>query len=182
MIRCFSRVRGCRRSDDTENLFPRQLYSACRVLNILLKRLKSCETIRLNLCLFGSGQDFKKVEAHRRRVKRLTNVTFHERVPYEELPLFISNADICIGIFGDTPKTQRVIPNKIYEYLAMHKPIITADTPAIRELLTDAKNVVLCKTADGEDLARKIRLLQDNHEIFGPKLLTRAMTLFQGRS
>ena len=41
----------------------------------------------------------------------------------------------------------------------MRKPVITQDTPAIRELFTDRKNILLCNVADAEDLAEKIRLL-----------------------
>lgn len=40
----------------------------------------------------------------------------------------IINADICLGIFGSTPKTQRVCPYKIYHYARVGRPIITAKT------------------------------------------------------
>ncbi|MBX4197911.1 glycosyltransferase [Candidatus Parcubacteria bacterium] len=112
--------------------------------------------------LIGSGQDFKEIQKiiHEKQLER--TVILHGKKSLEEIPQFISNADICLGIFGNTEKTQRVIPNKVYEYMAMEKPIITADTASIRELLTDGKNVVLCKAADPEDLARKIILLKGN--------------------
>ena len=51
--------------------------------------------------------------------KNFSNVNFIENVPYKKLPVYISEADICLGIFGDTTKTKRVIPNKIYEAIAM---------------------------------------------------------------
>jgi len=81
------------------------------------------------------------------------------------VPKYIKKADICLGIFGDTQKTQRVIPNKVYEAIAMKKPVITADTPAVRELFTDRKNILFCKTADPEDLAEKILELKNNEDI-----------------
>ncbi|NOT85874.1 MAG: glycosyltransferase [Methylococcaceae bacterium] len=40
----------------------------------------------------------------------------------------IQNADICLGIFGSTAKTQRVCPLKIYHYAACGRAIITAKT------------------------------------------------------
>ncbi len=119
----------------------------------------------ISFTIIGNGQEFRKIRAAA-EVKRIMDyVHFIDPKPLEELPAYIANADICLGIFGDTAKTQRVIPNKVYECLAMEKPIITADTPAIRELLTDGKNVILCKAGDGEDLARKIRMLKENANI-----------------
>ena len=94
--------------------------------------------------------------------ENITNITILDKVPYNELPKYMQLADICLGIFGDTDKTTRVIPNKVYEAAAMAKPIITADTPAIRELFTDREDILLCKRADPKDLADKILLLKNN--------------------
>ncbi len=89
------------------------------------------------------------------------NVNFIENVPYEKLAEYISQADICLGIFGDTNKTQRVIPNKVYEYMACQKPIITADTPAIRELFNE-NDLHLIPTASPEVLAKAILKLKND--------------------
>lgn len=89
---------------------------------------------------------------------------FHGRVPIEEIPCFIENSDICLGIFGDTEKTKRVIPNKVYECMAMKKPIITADTPAIKEIFKNYENVILSSVSNGADLAEKIKYLKENKE------------------
>lgn len=73
----------------------------------------------------------------------------------------IAEADLCLGIFGETSKTKRVIPNKVYDCIAMRKPVITADTPAIRELFEEDE-LVLVKTADHISLARAIMTLKNN--------------------
>jgi len=83
------------------------------------------------------------------------NVNFIDNLKYRELPDIISQSDICLGIFGNTDKTQRVIPNKVYEYSATKMPTITADTPAIRELF-DEKDLYLIPTAEPEALAEAI--------------------------
>jgi len=97
--------------------------------------------------------------------KEFSNAVFVDDVPYKELPNYMARADICLGIFGNTPKTQRVIPNKVYEAIAMKKPVITADTPAARELFTDRKNILFCKTANPDDLAKKILELKNNEKL-----------------
>jgi glycosyltransferase involved in cell wall biosynthesis len=111
--------------------------------------------------LIGSGQTFNQVKKEADNLK-IRNVRFLCKLPVGELPPFISKADVCLGIFGDTDKAQRVIPNKVYEAIAMAKPVITGDTPAIRELFADRENILLCQTANPNDLAEKILELKDS--------------------
>lgn len=96
---------------------------------------------------------------------RLTNISFLAPTSYEMLAEHMAQASVCLGIFGDTPKTQMVIPHKVYEALAMGKPVVTADTPAVRELLTDGEHALLCSAADPEALADALRKLKDNPDL-----------------
>ncbi|MDD3088418.1 MAG: glycosyltransferase [Candidatus Omnitrophica bacterium] len=91
--------------------------------------------------------------------KRLENVEFMESVTYEELARLIRESDVCLGIFGDTEKARLVIPNKVYEALASAKAVITADTPAAREILEHRVNAMLCPIADPAGIAACIREL-----------------------
>jgi glycosyltransferase involved in cell wall biosynthesis len=83
------------------------------------------------------------------------------RVPYHQLGREMSRAHVCLGIFGDTVKTHRVIPNKVFEALAVGRPVITADTLAIRELLDDG-SAILIPTADPRALAGAILKLKSD--------------------
>ncbi len=47
----------------------------------------------------------------------------------------------------------------------MAKPTISSDTPAIKEIFTDRKNILLSNIADSHDLANKILELKDNEEL-----------------
>ena len=82
----------------------------------------------------------------------------------EVLRLEIAKSDIVMGLFGNTPKTPLVIPNKVYEALAMRKPVITADTPAIRELFDD-NDMFLVPAADPKELARAVLELKNNQDL-----------------
>lgn len=90
----------------------------------------------------------------------IQNVNFISPVPFNEISRYIAEASICLGIFGETQKTQIVIPFKIYESLVLSKAIITADTPAVRELLTHEEDIYLCKAANPKSLAEAIETLR----------------------
>jgi len=86
----------------------------------------------------------------------LRNIHFSDWVSYDQLSNCLAKADVCLGIFGTTQKAGRVIPGKVFWALSMGWPIITGDSSAIRELLTDGKNTLLCPRGDPEALSRTI--------------------------
>ena len=51
------------------------------------------------------------------------------------------------------------VQNKIYEGLAMAKPVITGDSPAVRRNLTPGENIWVCRREDPQALAEAIRTL-----------------------
>jgi glycosyltransferase involved in cell wall biosynthesis len=113
----------------------------------------------LHVTLLGRGQEYWRMRELAASLA-LTNVDFKEPVPPSELPAALGSAAICLGVFGATAKTSRVIPNKIYEYVAMGKAIITADTPAIHELEAFGPlPFVLVPAGDAHALADAIRAL-----------------------
>ena len=68
-------------------------------------------------------------------------------------------AGCSLGIFGTSGKAQRVIPNKAFQAIACAAPLITADTPAARELLVDDESALLVPPGDASALARAVRRL-----------------------
>jgi glycosyltransferase involved in cell wall biosynthesis len=88
------------------------------------------------------------------------SVTFLGARPYSELPSLIAASDVCLGIFGTSAKAGRVIPNKVFDALAVGRPVITADTPAAREVLTHGRDAWLCPPGDAAALAEALRVLR----------------------
>lgn len=64
---------------------------------------------------------------------QLRNTYFTGRVPYAELPYYVSRFDACIIPFLNSPVTEVVNPIKMYEYFATGKPVVTTDFPEIRD-------------------------------------------------
>jgi glycosyltransferase involved in cell wall biosynthesis len=62
--------------------------------------------------------------------------------PYEEIPEYIAAADVCIlPAYPDEPIMQDIVPIKLYEYLAMGKPVITTRLPGIMKEFGEGNGV-----------------------------------------
>ena len=133
-------------------------------MQYILKSAKILENYNIIFNLIGEGQTFPEMKKLARKLE-LRNVNFLGWKRIYELPNFIANSDVCLGIFGNTEKAKRVIPNKVYEVIAMKKPIVTGDTPAIREFFRNRENSLLCEIANPDAIADAILELKDNPEL-----------------
>ncbi len=95
---------------------------------------------------------------------RLDNVTFIDWLDKSELIEQLRQADIILGAFGNTTHSRITIHNKIFEGMALGKPVLTGDSPAVRKFLLPDDNVVICPQADPKALACSIRQLIANPE------------------
>ena len=86
-------------------------------------------------------------------------------VEYRELRHEHARAGVALGIFGTSSKAARVIPNKAFQALACGTPLVTADTPAARELLTDGEDAVLVPPGDAAALADALRRLATDDDL-----------------
>lgn len=122
--------------------------------------------VSIHFKIVGSGQTMPGV---RRLVEKrgLTNIVFEGWSRSDEIPGKIDKADVCLGIFGRTEKAARVVPHKIFQAIAMRKPVITASTPAVREFFTHRENIYLCPEPYPETLAESILELERNPELRG---------------
>lgn len=107
--------------------------------------------------LIGVGQEASRIDALLAEVP-LPKVRWEPWVDYTQLPLRIAEADVCLGIFGSSKKSASVIPNKVFQIVAMGRPLITRDSPAIREILEDGPPcVTLIPPNDSVALAVAVR-------------------------
>ncbi len=114
--------------------------------------------------IIGSGQLSEEVRELAEGMK-LKQVDFVDWVEYQGLPERIKEADVCLGVFGDGEKAGRVIPNKVFQALAMGKPVISGDSPGARELLTHGRDAWLCERGSAEAIAEAILKLKGDSEL-----------------
>jgi glycosyltransferase involved in cell wall biosynthesis len=116
-------------------------------------RLRDLKELRFTL--LGDGQTRGRMEALAAAL-RLENVRFEPELAYAALPARIARADLCLGLFADSPTAQAVIPKKVFAALACARAVVTADSPGIREAL-DESTAFLCAAGSAEALAETLR-------------------------
>ena len=76
-----------------------------------------------------------------------------EFVPLAELHALLNRAHLVAGVFGTSEKAAGVVPFKIVHALAAGRPVITADTRAIRRMLRPGKDCIIVPAGDAAELA-----------------------------
>ncbi|WP_045223624.1 glycosyltransferase [Methyloterricola oryzae] len=66
------------------------------------------------------------------------------------------NCDLALGIFGNSPKARRGIPNKIIDAFAMKLPVLAMDTDGCREFI-DPQNEMFVSGNHPAEIAEAIR-------------------------
>jgi glycosyltransferase involved in cell wall biosynthesis len=105
--------------------------------------------------IVGGGQTFAASKAYAERLG-LQNLELIPWLEPEQLRQAMHEAHVCLGIFGDTPKARRVVPNKVYQCLAAGAAVVTGRSPASEELLVDREHALLCEMASGKAIADAI--------------------------
>ena len=141
---------GRREAPDFNALFVGKLIPLHGVETIL-RAAALCPEIQFHVV--GSGQLDDLLAS------RPANVLWEKWVAYERLPELYRSAGCALGIFGTSAKASRVIPNKAFQALATQTPLITADTPAARELLEHERDALLVPPGDPVALAAAVRRL-----------------------
>lgn len=108
--------------------------------------------------LIGTGP--MRPEAERKLASMTTrssvaSVHFENWLEINALADRIADSDVVLGVFGTTAKALRVIPNKVYQALAVGRPVITGDTPAYESTLKNdaAEAIALCRPGDAQALS-----------------------------
>lgn len=115
----------------------------------------------IEFTLIGGGQDHVETM---RLVGEDPHVDWVDWIDASDLPRVVAGHDVCLGIFGTGPKTQRVVPTKVYQGLAAGRAVVTAATPAVVPL---GEGVVTVPPGDPAALAEVLRVLARDPQRLG---------------
>ena len=84
---------------------------------------------------------------------RLPNVHHVPARPQAEIPRYVAAFDVCLNVFRDARVTDSINPLKVYEYLAMGRPVVS--TP-MRSLRMESAGATIAFAADPAEFCAAI--------------------------
>ena len=112
----------------------------------------------LKLLIVGEGDAFEDLKQIRNKYNLQDKIILAGQRPYTEMPSFIAASDICLLPAYPWEKVmQDIVPIKLYEYMAMKKPVISTKLSGVmREFGEDNGVVYVDEPADAIDKAKSL--------------------------
>ena len=114
---------------------------------------------KVQFLLVGGGREYKRL-VKLKKSENLNNIHFTGVVANEEVPQCISRMDICLNCFKQTRVSHAACPMKLFEYLALGKPVITSSPEEVKNI--DEGFLYYANTA--EELVGQIKWILENYQ------------------
>ena len=114
------------------------------------------------LVVIGAGPRLPSLVRHARRLDLEGRVRFCPAVSDEDLPRFLSLADVFVF-----PSQNRLegFGLAIAEAMAVGSPVVIADMPGVREVIEPGREGLLAEPLIASDLAEKVRTILDDRNL-----------------
>ena len=149
------------KKDDIVLFFMGWLYHFSGLKEVALGLIEINEKkSNVKLLVVGDGDAFDDLQKIKEEYNLDSSLILTGKQPYEKIPEFISAADICLlPAYPDEKTMQDIVPIKMYEYMAMGKPVITTKLLGImKEFGNDNGVIYVDKPEDA--LRRAVELVE----------------------
>jgi glycosyltransferase involved in cell wall biosynthesis len=146
-------------------LFYGGILGYAQGLEIILKAAKLVENMEsVQFIIQGSGPEKEKLLNLRDELK-VRNVHFFDPITKSEMPAIVKAVDVALVPLKNLPLFQGAIPSKVFEALAMKKPLLLGvDGEARKHFIENAHAGLFFMPENAEDLAKQITEIADNPE------------------
>lgn len=114
-----------------------------RGLNIMLQGIKESAKDHpgIQLIIIGAyGAEYKLINQFSEANKIQSNIINVGIVDYKQIPYYIYYSDLCLSLLEYIPSYSISPPQKIFEYMAMGKPVLANNIPTHTDYLKDGIN------------------------------------------
>ena len=112
-------------------------------LKEVASQLARIDNPNLKLLIVGEGDAYEALQQIREKHNLKDRIILTGKKPYEEIPSFIAASDVCLlPAYPDEKIMQDIVPIKMYEYMAMKKPVIATRLPGVMKEFGEDNGVV----------------------------------------
>jgi glycosyltransferase involved in cell wall biosynthesis len=118
--------------DDSVLFFMGLLYKFSGLKEVALELAKIKDKIpNIKLLIVGDGDAFEDLKKIQKDYDLENQIILTGRQPYKDVPEFIAASDICLLPAYNNKTMRHIVPIKMYEYMAMEKPVISTKLPGV---------------------------------------------------
>ncbi len=134
--------------EDTVLLFMGWLYHFSGLKEVATE-LSRMENGHIKLLIVGDGDAFSNLQMMVTELGVYDRVILTGRQPYPRMPEFIASADVCLLPSHTNDVMRSNVPIKMYEYMAMEKPVISTRLPGVAQEFGKNNGVVYVDDPEG---------------------------------
>ncbi|MDJ0570880.1 MAG: tetratricopeptide repeat protein [Pleurocapsa sp. MO_192.B19] len=135
-------------------------------LDLLIKAIANLIDlgIKISLVIVGDGPELEELKPIAKSTSASEQIIFTGRVSFEEVNRYYSIFDVCPLPRKSYEVCRLVPPLKPLEIMAMKKPVIVSNLPALQEIVEDGKNGLICQADDINSLQQTLMSLYSDPE------------------
>lgn len=116
---------------------------------------------KISFIFIGDG-DQKTNLINRSNILKLTNVYFEDPVPGSMVADYLVHADICLTNLMKIESFKLVRPNKLFQYMALGKPIISGIWGEFQSIIEEFESGIYVDFTNKEEATNKINQMLNN--------------------
>ncbi|MEN8144187.1 MAG: glycosyltransferase family 4 protein [Gemmatimonadota bacterium] len=133
--------------------------------SVLLEAARLCTDPDVVFAVVGTGAERKKLEADQALLS-LPNFRLIEKQTRELVRYYYALTSVSVIHLRDLPLFRKVIPSKMFESMAMGKPIVLGVEGEARRILDQAQVGIAIKPDDVAGLLSAVQHLRDNPDVY----------------
>ncbi len=118
----------------------------------------------IRIIFVGDGVKKEELVSYAQR-RGLTNVTFLDSVPHEQIPELLAAADACLISLRKMTMAEMALPVKMLEAMACARPIVLAGYGEARRLTEETGAAICVEPEDANALVSAIRYLREHPDL-----------------
>ncbi|MFL1471077.1 glycosyltransferase family 4 protein [Paraclostridium bifermentans] len=142
------------------------LITVLKTINTLNEKLTQIKIDKkISFIFVGEGDQKSKCMEYANSLK-LNNVYFEDAVPNSLVPEYLAHADICLTNLMKIESFKLVRPNKLFQYMALGKPIISGIWGEFSEIIEEVQSGIYVDFTDEHQASNQIiEMLNDKSKL-----------------
>jgi len=134
-------------------------------VEIMMEAAQRCPDPDVVFMVVGTGAEREKLEARQAELN-LSNVRLIPKQPKEKVPYLLALSDVSVVHLKASPLFKTVIPSKIFEAMAMRKPIVLGVEGEARAIIEEAEAGIPITPEHADELVQAVCALKSDQTLY----------------